>query len=216
MTASSFGKVLIRGAIATALMLSASALCVAAATNSVVYEVKMKSSAGNMGTRKMSLKGECFRWEANTAGLLVRIIKNHDGVYILDYKDRFAGKYPAGSSRENPSVFLPGPIGNVSAFLKQQKAKQTTKGTVNKKSCVAYEYTESVTKWNCRLWVTKASLTPVRLELIGKKKGTSVTADYSYYKLGVPIADSVFELPKGIPLRNVSDHLPGAAGAKTK
>jgi hypothetical protein len=48
----------------------------------LVYEVKMKSASGaDMGTRKMTMSGSNFVWEAHTNGLKIVFVKNADGAF---------------------------------------------------------------------------------------------------------------------------------------
>lgn len=165
------------------------------------YQVRLKSPMGNMGTRTMYMKGSNYAFLMDSAGLKVTLIKNKDGVFLIHPKQRFIGKYPPGSNREKPEVLLPGPHGDVKAFLTAVGAKKTGKEKVDKKTCDVYEYTEKTTQWKCKLWLDPKTMTPAKLYMGGSIRGQNITATYSYYKRGVTIADSRFELPKNVPIR---------------
>ncbi len=175
--------------------------------DTVVYEVRMSSPHGNMGTRKMYRRGEHFIWDADSAGLKVKFIKNKDGAFMIHPKERFAAKYPAGSNRESPMTFLPGPAGDVKEFLEANEAKKEGQETINKKVCDIYTYTEKETKWKCKLWVEQDKLTPVKMVMKGAKETDVIEVTYLSYKLGAVIASSRFELPKGIEIRPMPERL---------
>jgi hypothetical protein len=111
------------------------------------------------------------------------------------------GKYPPGSNRNSPTAFLPGPVGDVKTFLSKNKAKKIADEKVGKKLCHTYSYVEKETGRGCKLSVIPKTLSPVKLVVLGKKAADNVTSTYLSYKTGVPVADSVFELPKGAKIR---------------
>lgn len=169
--------------------------------DTVVYEVKMTSPQGDMGTRKMHKEGDCFVWEADSAGMKMKFIKNKDGAFMLHPMGRFAGKYPVGSNRESPMTFLPGPAGNVKEFLDKNAAKKEGEEKVGKTLCDIYTYTEKETKWKCKLWVEQKRLAPVKMVMTGVKKTDVINVTYISYRTGGVVADSRFELPEGIEIR---------------
>ncbi|MBI2844852.1 MAG: hypothetical protein HYX78_15775 [Armatimonadetes bacterium] len=178
------------------------------------YEVKMKSPLGDLGTRKMYVKGSNFAWEYITSDLSMRFVKNDDGAFLIHPFKRFVGKYPPGSNRESPMTFLPAPAGDVKAFLKNNDAKKQHSEKMNGKPCDIYAYTEKKSGWKCQLWVEPKKYTPVKLIMKGKEKGNEVTVTYLSYKLGVQVADSHFELPKGLPVRMMPDRKSSPGGAE--
>lgn len=169
--------------------------------DTVVYEVKLSSSIGNMGTRKMYRKGNHFVWETDSAGLKIKFIKNKDGAFMIHPKGRFIAKYPAGTNRESPMTFLPGPAGDVKEFLAKVKAKKEGEETVDKTLCDIYTYTEPETTWKCRLWVEQKRLAPVKMQMTGEKKADTIDVTYLSYRTGAVIAESRFELPEGVEIR---------------
>ena len=167
-----------------------------------VYKVKLKSSFGDAGTRKLSIDGKNYLWEVATAGMDLKIIKNSDGVFLVGKNQ--IGKYPAGSKHESPMSLFPGPIGDVKEFLKANNAKSLGKAEVDGKKCEIHEYSEKVSGWKCKLWVDAKS-TPVKLELTGPNKGDSATATYLSYKLNDKIPASSFVLPKDKKIRPIPE-----------
>lgn len=172
------------------------------ASRTTIYQVHLKSTFGDAGTRKMTIDGKNFRWEVSSPGISVKLIKNPDGLFMLG-RTKFAVKYAPGSKREQPMALFPGPIGDVKTFLKSHNAKPPVKAVLNNKKCMVYEYTEST--WRCKLWVDAVTSTPIQIELSGAKKADFVKATYVSYKLNKPIPASTFELPKGIKVRAMPD-----------
>ena len=182
----------------------------------VVYEVKMKSAQGDMGARALHMKGSDFTWDYETGNLKMHFIKNKDGAFIIQPFGRFIGKYPAGSDRESPMTFLPGPIGDVKAFLESNKAEKVKEEKLNDKDCDVYTYHEKVSGWNCELWVEQKTMIPVQLILKGIKPEQNVTVTYVSYKTGVDVPDSLFVLPKDLKIRPMPDHLKTGAKPEDK
>lgn len=176
--------------------------CPANSPNGLVYETTLRSRLfGNMGLRKMYIKGSSFVWEASSAGLKAKLVKNKDGAFLLHPTGRYAAKYPPGSNRESPMVCLPGPDGNVANFLVRNKARKIGGGKIGKRVCDTYTYTEHLTRWKCKLWIDRKTLTPARLLMIGGKKSDTIIATYLSYKTGIDLPDSLFSLPKGVEIR---------------
>ena len=156
-----------------------------------------------MGTRKMTIKGEFFAWDANSPGLPLKFVKNKDGEFLIRPNKKVIGKYPAGTNRQSPYTFLPGPNGDVKSFLADQKAKAAGTEKIKGKSYKIYTYTEEQSGWKCKLWLDAKTTQPYKLILTGAKKTDQITAVYSSFKVGVPVSDSLFELPKGYAVRSM-------------
>lgn len=188
------------GAVAAAVLLP---LCAPAAPKpaTLFYEVRLTSPQGDMGTRKMYIKGAHYAWYVDSPGIKTRLVRNKDGVFLLHPLRNVAAKYAAGSATESPQACLPGPTGDVKQFLTAHSAKKIAEQSLNKKPCLVYTYTEKLTGFACKLWVTKASLSPVRLIMTGAKGKQVITADYVSYELGADVPDSHFRLPKDVQIR---------------
>ena len=171
------------------------------------YEVQLKSeSFGNMGVRKLWVKGNKMRWEQKSARLPIQVVKNDKGVFLIHPWNKVAAKYPEGSPRGNPRALLPGPTGSPKAFLKQVKAVKHGRETINNKPCDMYSYTDTVTKRKCKLWVGVRSGKPVQLYMKGEQaKQDTITATYTTYEQGANVSDKLFELPKGYEIRPMPD-----------
>ena len=167
------------------------------------YEVKLKSASfGDMGTRKLWVKGDRMRWESESARLPLHIVKNDKGVFLLHPWNDIAAKYPKGSPRGNPRALLPGPTGSPKAFLKAVKAVKHGRETINKKLCDVYSYTDPTTKRKCKIWIAMKSGKPVQLLLKGEPgKQDTITATYTKFVEGANAPDSLFQLPKGYAIR---------------
>lgn len=187
------------------------------------YEVKMKSASfGNMGVRKLWIKGDNMRWEQKSARLPIVLVKNPKGVFLIHPWNKVAAQYPKGTPRGNPRALLPGPIGSVKAFLKEVKATKHGQETVGKQRCDVYPYTDPVTKRACKLWLNAKSGKPVQLYIKGLKgKEDTITVTYVKFESGLKISDSLFELPKGYAVRpmpklDLTSKKPGAKLNKSK
>lgn len=170
---------------------------------SVYYELKLKSANfGNMGLRKMWIKGNNVRWEAKSAKLPLLLIKNKDGVFLVHPWNKLAAKYPEGSDRGNPKTLFSGPTGSVNIFLKHVNAKKHGTEKVSEQSCIVYSYTDPVSKRPAKIWVSEKTGKPVQLVLIGQKdKVDTITATYTRFEPGAKVQDSLFEVPKGYAVK---------------
>ena len=184
----------------------------------VHYEAKLSSGCfGDMGIRKMWIKGDRMRFEYK-CNLPLTLIRNSSGVFLIHPWQKIAVRYPKSWDRGNPNRYLPGPNGPVSEFLAAVKAKKQGRQTIDNQLCQVYSYTEPTTGRNCRLCVGLKSGTPVRLTLLGvKHKADTVTASYSRFELGTKMSDSLFDLPKGYAIRSMpAGKLSEAARAKNE
>ena len=173
------------------------------------YEVKLTCPDGNMGVRKMYMKDGCFTWITQTRNLgqqgmgPITLIKNKDGAFLIDPHGMWVGKYPQGSNRESPMVYLPGPTGDVKAFLAKEKALKAGREKIGANTCDVYTYREKVTNHYCKLWVNQKTSVPEKLLILGGRKQDSRTATYLAYKIGCPIDDAKFVLPDKVPIRPI-------------
>jgi len=183
--------------------LGTASLAAASKPQTLQYEVKMKSlSFGDMGTRRMYIKGEKMRWEGKTADLPILVIKNSEGAFLIHPWQKIAAKYPASSNRNNPRAYIPGPTGSPKAFLAQLKAVRCGREKVERQTCDVYSYYEPATDRHCKLWLGVKSGKPVRLVLQGiNKRKDTIVATYTKFILGGPAPDSLFQLPKGYAVR---------------
>ena len=169
------------------------------------YEVRMKSlSFGNMGAKRMYVKGENMRWETKAAYLPLTVIKNKQGTFLVSPFKKTAAKYPPGSNRSNPRIYLPGPLGSPKAFLKEVKAVKHGREKVERDTCDVYSYHDPASGRQCRLSISIRSGKPVKLVLQGVKKSTdTIVAIYTEFVIGGPMPDSLFKLPKGYAVRQM-------------
>lgn len=171
---------------------------------SLHYKVKMKSASfgKDAGTREVWLKGDKMRCDIFGGKLRVTVVKNSQGVFLINPFNKIAGKYPDGSPRGNARALLPGPTGSSKAFLSAVKAKKLANDKVGKQLCEVYSYTEPTTKRLCKLWVDSKTGKPVKLWMQGKRKVMDeLTATYVLYDDGAKISDSLFEVPKDYVIR---------------
>lgn len=190
----------------------------AATVPTMFYEARLKSSSfGDMGTRKMWIKGGLMRWESSQKDFKLTLIKNGQGVFLLHPWRNSAGKYPAGSNRDNPRALLPGPTGSPSTFLASVKAKQCGREKVGKDTCVIHSYTDPYSKRNCKLWVSNRTGKPVKLVLKGEKgKLDTITATYTRFEPGAKVNDSLFSLPVGCQVKTMPAQKAGPDEAARK
>ncbi len=169
----------------------------------VYYELTLKSeSFGNMGTRKMWIRGSNMRWESKSDRLPIRLVKNSSGVFLIHPWKKFAAKYPGSTPKGNPRLYLPGPIGPVKLFLKQVNAKKLGSDKVSGQRCDVYSYSDPVTKGSAKLWVGAVSGKPVKILMKGERgKKDTVTAIYTKFDLSAKAPDTLFQIPKGYSVR---------------
>jgi outer membrane lipoprotein-sorting protein len=167
------------------------------------YEIKLKSETfGNMGVRKMWIKGSNMRWEYMSAGLPLKLVKNNDGVFLIHPWNKVAARYPTGSDRGNPMVLFPGPTSSPKEFLKSVKAVKRGAEKINKELCNIYSYADPTTTRECRIWISAKSGKPVKLCLSGKHgKADPITATYTKFVISPVVSDKLFELPKGYAIK---------------
>lgn len=170
------------------------------ASNTLYYLVKITGPRGDEGTRSMTIKDTNFVWTFNYQGVKIRVIKNKDGAFMISNKHS-AGKYAAGSNRERPATFLPGPLGNVKDFIADNNAKLTGTEKVNGKKCNVFTYKGKPDGDTRMLWVDAKTMAPVKLMFLGSKPNHTRTVVYKAYKLGIPVSDSLFVLPKELTVR---------------
>jgi len=197
-------------------LLAPTASSQAAKPDTTSYEVSMKCSFGNMGTRTMHMKGSDFCFEAKSGGgLKIKFIKNAQGGFQLHRSKPAAWRYPPGHPQNSAMNFLPGPVGDVKAFLAAQKAKKTGSEKISGKKCDIYSYREKETARDCKLWVDPKTKNPVRLVMLAPRKADIVTVTYLSYKRGIDIPDSTFKIPEGVKVRDVPETSKDSGGAKT-
>ena len=169
------------------------------------YEATMKSASfGNMGTRKLWIKGDRLRFESYAGKLPLRLVKNKQGLFLINPFKKVAAKYPPNSLRGNPMTLLPGPAGPPMGFLKSVNAVRHGQKMVNKQLCKIYDYTEPTTKLRCELSISARSNKPVQLIIKGRHKAQdTVTVTYTKFEEDSEIADALFELPKGYPITSM-------------
>jgi hypothetical protein len=160
------------------------------------FQVRLQEPRGDAGTRTLYVKDSYYSGEYESAGLKWKLVKNKDGVFLLNYIRKYAAKYPPGTSRETPACIVPGPVGDVKQYLAKNDAKKIGQETVNGKLCDMYTYKDKIGGWNCKFWAHAKTLLPVKLVMNGKKPTDIETVTYVTYKVGLPIPDSRFEVPK--------------------
>lgn len=173
--------------------------------STLAYEVKMKSlSLGDMGTRKMYVKGNKMRWEGKVDKFPMLVIKNSKGAFLILPWQKIAAKYPKDSDRNNPASYLPGPHGSPKAFLAQMKAKKSGQEKIDKQMCNVYSYRSKAVDRDCKLWISVKTGKPVKLLLVGeKKRKDTIVATYTKFVEGGSVSDSLFELPKDHAIRDM-------------
>jgi len=96
---------------------------------------------------------------------------------------------------------MPGPVGDVKEFLAKRKAVKKRTEKSGKVTLAVYTYVDPRSGRNCALYVNDKTYMPTKLLVTGKEAAEKITAVYTSYKLGVPIPDSTFALPKGVSVR---------------
>jgi len=70
---------------------------------SVQYKISLQSKRyGNKGTAVFTMKGDQMCWERKTGGgLWLLLVKNDDGLFLVDKMNKKIGKYPPNSPRNS-------------------------------------------------------------------------------------------------------------------
>ncbi len=175
-----------------------------ASTKSLVAEMKLSSkNLGGMGDARLWIKGDSYRWEKSLQNMVITIVKNSDGVFLIHPAKRWAAKYEQGSNRENPASVVMGPFGDIDSYLKEQKARKLATTVLNGRKCVVWTWGNAKTITN-KLYVDEKKNVPVKMVIVGnEKKSDTIEIVYKKYELGAKIDDSVFKLPEGIEIRNM-------------
>ncbi len=202
----------IAAALIATLVIPQAAVAAPAKPDTTVYQVSAKSPQGDMGTRSMTIKGNNFYWDVKSPGIDLQAIKNSKGVYMVYPAKKLIAEYPKGTLRDTPMGYMPGPVGDVQKFLQSQGAKKVGTEKVSGKPANIYTYTERKTKWKCKLWARPGSYHPLKLVITGAKATDTTTYTYKGYKTGVEVADSKFDLPKGMAMRKMPDFASKGAG----
>ena len=177
-----------------------------ASVPSVQYKISLQSKRyGNKGTAVFTMKGDKMCWERKTGGgLWLLLVKNDDGLFLVDKLNKKIGKYPPNSSRNSARRMVPGPTGAPLEFLKGLQAKKTGEAQEGSKKCEIWSYVEPETMWHCKLYLDRKSKSPVKLIMSGETDKTdTITVTYASFKTRVEVADSTFQLPKDYPIRDM-------------
>jgi hypothetical protein len=190
--------------IGAVLLVGAASQAVTSGPQTLLYEVKLKSSLGDMGTRTMYVKGNSLRWEGKVDKLPMLVVRNSKGTFLIHPWYKIAARYPKDSTRNDPGSYLPGPVEAPKVFLARMNATKGKQEKAEGQLCDVYSYYSKVADRDCRLWVSTKTQKPVKLVLAGvKKKKDTVTAIYTKFVVGAKVPDSLFEIPKGYAIRDM-------------
>ena len=97
-------------------------------------------------------------------------------------------------------------------YLKSVKAKPLGQERIEGKLCDVYQITYSQTGAKSKIWVWKGKNFPLKSVMtVGSE---TITTRYRNVQMGINIPDSLFKLPSGTQIMDMSQMLPGVIPQK--
>ena len=130
-------------------------------------------------------KGEKFRAESVTDGKKTILIFDGQKYYMYFPKDKSAMVMPRMTMSQNPPI--------LNQLVEDENKKIIGQEKVNGKNCEVSEVV--VNGHRTKFWVDKRTKLPVKSEVV--TRGMEVVSEYTSFKTGVNLDDSLFSLPAG-------------------
>jgi hypothetical protein len=185
----------------------------AAKAETFACEWGVRSSAyGFVDTTKLWTKGSKLRLEKKTgAGLRVMLLRNDKGVFQLNQATMDGHKWQKDWERGLPQQLniIGGPQGDPQKFLKLVKAKRVSQERYNGRPAEIWAYSMGSGKQqqSFRVWIATSGGQPLKMEtrIPNPRGGVNVVAvDYKVYRWGMDLDDSLFEVPRGARISDLS------------
>jgi len=167
------------------------------------YDQIITSSQGETITSKVWIKGNNMRMEQIAEGEKMITLMKEGTMYLYYPAQKMAMKMVisvgAGQGgQENPKDMM--------EYLKSIKAKPLGQEKIEGKLCDIYQvsYPQGL---RGKVWVWKAKKLPLKSVMtVGSE---TITTRYRNVQMGINIPDSLFELPPGTQITDMSQMMPG-------
>ena len=168
------------------------------------YDQIITSSQGETITSKVWIKGNNMRMEQIAEGEKMITLMKEGTMYLYYPAQKMAMKMDisvgAGQGgQENPKDMM--------EYLKNIKAKSLGQERIEGKLCSVYQITYPQTRARGKVWVWKEKKFPLKSVMtVGSE---TITTRYRNVQMGINIPDSLFELPPGTQITDMSQMMPG-------
>ncbi len=176
----------------TGVLALAVSVCSEALAFSASYDQTVSTPDGETLQSKVVTKDRLFRIEGVYHGVNTVIIRNADGVYLYEPKERAAVILPAG----DPSVDVVQQAQDFVGYLQERNAVKVGSETVRGYPCDVYEFTDPTHRGRTKAWVWQEKSFPVRMEM-DLAKGRTVV-ELRNIQFDVAANDALFQLPPGV------------------
>lgn len=147
-----------------------------------------------------------FRMESTVQGMKTIIVSNQSGVFSYMPTENLAIKLPSLEQIQKPMAGAD----DYTEHLKQLNAEFLGKETVNGYNTDIYRYYDEAAKAPVTVWVWTEEQFPVRLQM--RAATGAVQSDITNIRFNVPVSDSMFQLPAGAQIMDMSTLMGGAGG----
>ena len=168
------------------------------------YDQTITSSRGETMTSKIWIKGNNMRMEQIAQGEKMITLMKEGTMYLYYPAQKMAMKMDisAGAGQggqENPKDMM--------EYLKSVKAKPLGQERIEGKLCDVYQIIYPQTGAKSKIWVWREKKIPLKSVMtVGSE---TITTRYRNIQMGINIPDSLFELPPGTQIMDMSQMLPG-------
>ncbi len=168
------------------------------------YDQTITSSRGEVMTSKVWIKGNNMRTEQIAEGEKMITLMKEGVMYLYYPAQKMAMKMDisAGAgqgAQENPKDMM--------EYLKSVKAKRLGQERIEGKLCDVYRITYPQTGTRSKIWVWREKKFPLKSVMtVGSE---IMTTRYRNVQMGINIPDSLFELPPGTQIMDMSQMMPG-------
>lgn len=168
------------------------------------YDQTITSSRGEVMTSKVWIKGNNMRIEQIAEGEKMITLMKEGAMYLYYPSQKMAMKMDisAGAGQggqENPKDMI--------EYLKSAKAKPLGQERIEGKLCDVYRITYPQTGARSKVWVWREKKFPLKSVMtVGNE---TITTRYRNIQMGINIPDSLFDLPPGTQIMDMSQMMPG-------
>ncbi len=181
-----------------------SSLLYAQPTSTISYDQIVTSPSLGTMTSRVWIKGEKMRIEQTAQGQKMVTLMKEGAMYLYYPSQKMAMKIDisAGAGQggqENPKDMM--------EYLKSVKTKPLGQERIEGKLCDVYQIISSQTGARGKVWVWREKKIPLKSVMtVGNE---TITTRYRNIQIGINIPDSLFELPPGTKIMDMSQMMPG-------
>jgi len=170
----------------------------------ISYDQTITSSRGQTMTSKVWIKGEKMRIEQTAQGQKMITLMKEGAMYLYYPAQKIAMKMDVSAGadqeeQENPKEMV--------EYLKSIEAKPLGQERIEGKLCDIYQITYPQTGARGKIWVWRGKNFP--LKSVMTVDSETITTEYRNVQMGINIPDSLFEIPPGTQIMDMSQMMPG-------